>query len=161
MHRVLPTLNLHSLVAPCRIIGVLDDPDRCGFVYGTLPGHPEQGEESFVVSIDGEDEARFRITAFSQPGEQLTRLAGSIGRPVQRAGTNGYVKALQIFVDQAMHPSPNAGCERPLDGQGLAPRELPHSGTSGSMHELQVDGPNTYGHRLRPISVLEWAGDRS
>jgi len=89
-----------ALAAPCRIVGILDEPDRWGFAYGTLPGHPEQGEESFVVSIEGE-EVKFRITAFSRPGERLTRLAGPIGRAVQRAATNGYVKALQEFVDQA------------------------------------------------------------
>ena len=88
-----------ALAAPCRIVGILDEPDRWGFAYGTLPGHPEQGEESFVVSIDG-NEVKFRITAFSRPGDRLTRLAGPIGRAVQRAGTNGYVKALQEFVGQ-------------------------------------------------------------
>jgi uncharacterized protein (UPF0548 family) len=90
-----------ALAAPCRIVAVLDEPDRWGFAYGTLPGHPEQGEESFVVSIDSDEEVKFRITAFSRPGGRLTRLAGPIGRSVQRAGTNGYVKALQGFVDQA------------------------------------------------------------
>jgi uncharacterized protein (UPF0548 family) len=90
-----------ALAAPCRIVGILDEPDCWGFAYGTLPGHPEQGEESFVVSIDGDEEVKFRITAFSRPGERLTRLAGPIGRAVQRAGTNGYVKALQEFMDRA------------------------------------------------------------
>lgn len=90
-----------SLAAPCRIVGVLDEPDRWGFAYGTLPGHPEQGEESFVASINGNDEGAFRITAFSRPGEWLTRLAGPIGRVVQRAGTNGYVKALEGYLEQA------------------------------------------------------------
>ena len=90
-----------ALAAPCRIVGVLDEPDRWGFAYGTLPGHPEQGEESFVVSIGADDVVRFRIRAFFRPGGQLTRLAGPIGRAVQRAGTNGYVKALQGFVDPA------------------------------------------------------------
>src|SRR5665213_265797 len=87
-----------ALAAPCRIVGVLDEPNRWGFAYGTLPGHPEQGEESFVVSIDSDEVVKFRITAFSRPGERLTRLAGPIGLAVQRAGTNGYVKALQRFL---------------------------------------------------------------
>jgi len=90
-----------ALAAPCRIVGVVDDPDRWGFAYGTLPGHPEQGEESFVVSIDGDGAVRFRITAFSRPGEWLARLAGPIGLAVQSAGTTGYLKALQRFVNHA------------------------------------------------------------
>jgi uncharacterized protein (UPF0548 family) len=89
-----------ALAAPCRIVGVLDEPDRWGFAYGTLPGHPEQGEESFVVSIGGDEAVRFRITALSRPGERITRLAGPVGRAVQIAGTKGYLKALQRFVNQ-------------------------------------------------------------
>jgi len=74
-----------SLAAPCRIVGVLDEPDSWGFAYGTLPGHPEQGEESFVVSIGGDDVVRFRITAFSRPGEWIARLAG----PSRAGGADG------------------------------------------------------------------------
>lgn len=35
--------------APCRVVYVIDEPKRKGFAYGTLAGHPERGEESFVV----------------------------------------------------------------------------------------------------------------
>src|SRR4051794_8053903 len=35
------------IVIPCRIVYVVDEPRRRGFAYGTLPDHPEQGEESF------------------------------------------------------------------------------------------------------------------
>lgn len=28
---------------PCRVVRVLDEPDRVGFAYGTLPGHPRAG----------------------------------------------------------------------------------------------------------------------
>lgn len=73
--------------APCRIVGILDEPDRWGFAYGTLAGHPEQGEEAFVVSIGGDNAVRFRITAFSRPGDRITHLAGPVGRAAQRAGT--------------------------------------------------------------------------
>ena len=37
--------GLAAIAAPCRVVAVIDEPDRCGFAYGTLPGHPEQGEE--------------------------------------------------------------------------------------------------------------------
>src|ERR1700759_5179953 len=36
-------------LAPCRIIYVPDEAHRFGFGYGTLPGHPERGEEAFHV----------------------------------------------------------------------------------------------------------------
>ncbi len=32
--------------AACRVVAVIEEPDRFGFAYGTLPTHPERGEES-------------------------------------------------------------------------------------------------------------------
>jgi uncharacterized protein (UPF0548 family) len=32
--------------APVRVVYVIDEADRQGFAYGTLPGHPESGEEA-------------------------------------------------------------------------------------------------------------------
>ncbi|MBK9297789.1 MAG: DUF1990 domain-containing protein [Candidatus Microthrix sp.] len=43
-----------SVTGTCRIVEVIDEPDRFGFVYATLPHHPEQGEELFLVERDGE-----------------------------------------------------------------------------------------------------------
>jgi uncharacterized protein (UPF0548 family) len=37
------------LLAPLRIVAVVDEPDRYGYAYGTLPGHPLRGEELFLV----------------------------------------------------------------------------------------------------------------
>jgi uncharacterized protein (UPF0548 family) len=88
-----------SLAAPCRIVGVIDGQTRWGFAYGTLPGHPEQGEEAFVVSISPDESVHFEIKAFSRPGDPLVRLSGPIGRGIQRGGTGGYLRALKRFVD--------------------------------------------------------------
>ena len=35
--------------APGRVVYVVDEPRRRGFAYGTLSGHPESGEEAFVI----------------------------------------------------------------------------------------------------------------
>jgi uncharacterized protein (UPF0548 family) len=35
--------------APCRVVYVIDEPDKVGFAYGTLPGHPECGEAAFSL----------------------------------------------------------------------------------------------------------------
>jgi uncharacterized protein (UPF0548 family) len=48
-------LPFAALAAPCRIVGVVEGRDRWGFAYGTLPGHPEQGEEAFIVSISSDE----------------------------------------------------------------------------------------------------------
>ncbi len=88
-----------ALAAPCRIVSVIDGQTRWGFAYGTLPGHPEQGEEAFVVSISPDQTVSFEIEAFSRPGDPLVRLSGPIGRGMQRGGTGGYLRALKRFVD--------------------------------------------------------------
>jgi len=98
---VIVTLGLIvALAAPCRIIEVVDEPRRWGFAYGTLPGHPEQGEEAFLLRWADDDTVRFEVRAFSRPADRLVRLAGSIGRRIQRSGTTGYLNALQTFVNR-------------------------------------------------------------
>jgi uncharacterized protein (UPF0548 family) len=90
-----------ALAAPCRVVEVIDEPSRWGFAYGTLPGHPERGEEAFVVSVADDGSVRFEITAFSRPASLLVRLSGPIGRAMQKRGSTGYLRALRRFVDQA------------------------------------------------------------
>jgi uncharacterized protein (UPF0548 family) len=87
-----------SIAAPCRITTVIDEVDRCGFVYATLPGHPEQGEESFIVSIDEEGTVRFHIAAISAPADWLTRTAGPLGHAAQSVATYAYLRSMRRFV---------------------------------------------------------------
>ena len=86
-------------VAPCRIIYVIDEPDRFGLAYGTLPGHPESGEEAFMVERDSRS-TTFRIVAFSRPADVITRLGGPIARVVQLRTTRRYMEALASFVEE-------------------------------------------------------------
>jgi uncharacterized protein (UPF0548 family) len=87
-----------ALAAPCRIVKVVNEPDHWGFAYGTLPGHPEQGEESFSISSGEDGSVAFRITAFSRPSDRLVKLTGPIGRAVQKKATEGYLRAMRRFV---------------------------------------------------------------
>jgi uncharacterized protein (UPF0548 family) len=84
-----------GLPIPCRVVYTLDGPDRRGFAYGTLPGHPERGEEAFVVSIAPDGEVRFRIRAFSRPASLLVRLGGPVATLVQRYATSRYLEAMR------------------------------------------------------------------
>jgi uncharacterized protein (UPF0548 family) len=93
--------SLISLAAPCRIVSIIDEETRWGFAYGTLPGHPERGEEAFVVSMALDEKVRFEVVAFSRPNDLVVRLSGPIGRAIQTSGTNGYLRALRRFVDQS------------------------------------------------------------
>ncbi|TWD81794.1 uncharacterized protein (UPF0548 family) [Kribbella amoyensis] len=79
---------------PCRVVWTVDEPDRIGFAYGTLPGHPETGEESFVVSREGDD-IYFALRAYSRPATWYTRLSGPLGRAAQKLFAHRYAKALQ------------------------------------------------------------------
>lgn len=67
---------------------------QTGFAYGTLPGHPERGEEAFVVERAG-IAATFSIVAFSRPAALAARLGGPIARGVQRRVTRAYLDALR------------------------------------------------------------------
>jgi uncharacterized protein (UPF0548 family) len=79
--------------APCRVVQVIDEPDRRGFVYCTLPGHPESGEESFLIERRDDGTTWFTIEASSRPSARLARLGGPVTRRIQLALTNRYLRA--------------------------------------------------------------------
>jgi uncharacterized protein (UPF0548 family) len=83
-----------ALRIPCRVVYVLDEPDRQGFAYGTLPGHPESGEEAFIVQRRGNGQVEFVITGFSKPATTLVKLAGPLSRGFQNHMTERYLRAL-------------------------------------------------------------------
>ena len=80
------------LRAPCRVVYTIDEPDRVGFAYGTPPGHPEAGEELFLLERTG-DGTTMTIREFSRPGNRLTALVGPLGRRTQQAMTTRYLRA--------------------------------------------------------------------
>jgi len=71
------------MLFPARIVDFLDGPveaggpriERYGFAYGTLPDHPERGEERFLVEWDrGDDRVWYDLLAVSQPAHWLARV---------------------------------------------------------------------------------------
>jgi uncharacterized protein (UPF0548 family) len=88
-------VGLGPLRAPCRVVYVVDEPDRRGFAYGTLPGHPEIGEELFSVRYDPASEAVYaEVTAFSRHGTWWSRLAGPLNSLAQRVISRRYLRAV-------------------------------------------------------------------
>nr|WP_295699467.1 DUF1990 domain-containing protein [Lapillicoccus sp.] len=83
-----------AITAPCRVVYVVDEPHRSGFAYGTLPGHPESGEESFVVERSPDGTLTLTITAVSRPATRAARLAGPLGAGIQDLVTQRYLRAL-------------------------------------------------------------------
>ncbi len=72
------------LLMPARVVWVVEEVvtcdsqqiDRFGFAYGTLPDHPECGEERFLVEWDhGDDSVHYDLLAVSQPRHWLARVA--------------------------------------------------------------------------------------
>ncbi|MFE7801164.1 DUF1990 domain-containing protein [Nocardia sp. NPDC057440] len=84
-----------AITAPCRVVYVLDESDRRGFAYGTLPGHPEIGEELFAVEYDPADDTVYGlVTAFSRNAAWYARIGGPVVRLVQRFIAGKYIGAL-------------------------------------------------------------------
>lgn len=81
---------------PCLVVWAERSEDSCGFAYGTLPGHPERGEERFELRLTSSGEVVFTIVAFSRPGRWFTRLGGPIARRFQAHMTRRYLDALAV-----------------------------------------------------------------
>jgi len=92
-------LRLHlgpvRLRVPVRVVRLVEEPGRRGFAYGTLPGHPERGEEQFLVRLADDGTVFFDLVAFSRAARWFTLL----GRPVAQAGqhliTRRYLNAVR------------------------------------------------------------------
>ncbi len=82
------------VTAAARVVYVTGEPGRRGFAYGTLPQHPEQGEEAFHVVRDG-GRILFRVTAFSRPHHPLARLGAPASRLVQQRISQAYLRAMR------------------------------------------------------------------
>ncbi|KDO97164.1 MULTISPECIES: DUF1990 family protein [Mycobacterium avium complex (MAC)] len=88
-------VRLGFVPAPCRVVYVVDEPDIRGFGYGTLPGHPESGEERFVVRHNPATSAVYaEVTAFSRPATWWARAGGPVLRVGQRVIARRYLRAV-------------------------------------------------------------------
>ena len=83
-----------QITAPCRVVYVVNSPGRQGFAYGTLPGHPERGEQAFIIERHHDGAVSFTITAFSRPATRLARAAGPVGLAIQRHIIRRFLLAL-------------------------------------------------------------------
>lgn len=80
---------------PCRVVWSQTTGPEQGFGYGSLPGHPESGEECFLVSTADDGTIVFRTRVFSRLDSPLARLGGPVSRAVQRAAVSRYVTAVR------------------------------------------------------------------
>jgi uncharacterized protein (UPF0548 family) len=80
--------------APCRVVYVIEEPDRAGFAYGTLPGHPECGEAAFMLLRSAGERVGFVVRSFSRRIDPLARLGAPIARVAQTRVTRRYIEAV-------------------------------------------------------------------
>lgn len=87
--------RLGPFVAPCRVVYVIDEPDRRGFAYGSLPGHAVTGEEMFGVRYDPADDGVYsEVAAFSRPATWWSRLGTPVLTLSQRLISRRYLSAV-------------------------------------------------------------------
>ena len=88
-------VRMGFLPAPCRVVYVIDEPDIRGFAYGTLPGHPESGEERFVIHRDPATSAVFaEVSSFSRPATWWSKAGGPLVSVAQRVIAKRYLRAV-------------------------------------------------------------------
>lgn len=85
-----------TVVAVNRVVAVVDEQRRWGFAYGTLPGHPESGEEAFEVVHRDDDSVVARITVDAVPAlpALIARLVAHPTRWASRHYAHRYLDAI-------------------------------------------------------------------
>ncbi|MEV1080831.1 DUF1990 domain-containing protein [Streptomyces sp. NBC_00457] len=80
------TVTLAGLIkAPCRVVWTVEEHRRAGWAYGTLTGHPECGEEAFLVERTGDGTVWLTVSAFSRGAKWYARAGGPATRGLQHA----------------------------------------------------------------------------
>lgn len=72
-YRLVARLGPVRIREPVRVVAVVDRPDRCGFAYGTLDGHPVSGEEAFVVHRTPDGSVWLTLRSLTRPGQGAWR----------------------------------------------------------------------------------------
>ncbi|NEA51311.1 DUF1990 domain-containing protein [Streptomyces sp. SID10815] len=92
------TVTLAGVVrAPCRVVWTVEEHRRAGWAYGTLSGHPECGEESFVVDRTGDGTVWLTVNAFSRAAKWYARAGGPATRALQHAYAHRCAKVLRAL----------------------------------------------------------------
>ena len=95
--RVVVTARLFTLtvVEPVEVVAVVEESDRVGFAYRTMPGHPVSGEEAFIVHRHGE-EVRLTVRSLTRAApQQPWRMLYPALRIAQRIVRRRYLRALR------------------------------------------------------------------
>lgn len=94
-------IGFMAVTAICRVVAVISEPRRIGFAYGSLPGHPERGEEAFIVEIADDDAVTVTIRSLSRPAAWFTRVGAPVASVVQRRAVDRYLVAAERIASSA------------------------------------------------------------
>ncbi|MFG6476440.1 DUF1990 family protein [Microbacterium sp. P06] len=83
-----------TVVEPVEVIDVVLEPNRVGFAYRTLPGHPVRGEEAFIVDRSGETVSITVRSLTAASDAPLWRAVHPLLRIAQRFARRRYLRAL-------------------------------------------------------------------
>jgi len=89
-----------ELVAPDRIVAVVDEPRRFGFAYGTLAGHAEVGEELFLAEVIGPHRLRLTVRIHAGPATRLARIGSPLVTLFQGAAARRYLQAWATALEE-------------------------------------------------------------
>lgn len=93
--RVTFAVGPFTVAEPVRVVAVCRDPDRVGFAYGTLTGHPVSGEEAFVVFRDETGVVRLTLRSLTRPARSPWALVFPALLLVQLVVRRRYRRALR------------------------------------------------------------------
>lgn len=79
---------------PVRVVQVVNEPQRVGFSYGTLTGHPVSGEEAFEVTCSSDGTVFLTLRSLTRPAAGPWRPAFPALLVTQRAYRRRYRRAL-------------------------------------------------------------------
>ena len=92
--RLVAALGPFAVREPVEVVAVVERPDRCGFAYGTLTGHPVSGEEAFVVHRTPDGAVHLTLRSLTAPGRGPWRWAFPVLLVAQRAYRARYLRSL-------------------------------------------------------------------
>lgn len=95
----IPMIGPVAIKAPVRVLYLVEEPKRRGFAYGTLRGHPQDGEEAFVVSQNDDGSVWLTVRAFSRPSSRWWWMVYPALRLAQEVLTRRYLRALAVPID--------------------------------------------------------------
>ncbi|WP_193096229.1 DUF1990 family protein [Brevibacterium sp. FME17] len=90
-------------VGSCIVLEVIDAESAAGFVYRTLPGHLESGEQTFLVSLGSDGRLGVSITSESVPGHPLLRAFAPMSVAAQRMMARRYAAGLKRMLAPRYH----------------------------------------------------------